>query len=70
LVVARRPLAASAVPIFFVFSAVAYFAGLRLYPDSTPLTTILMPALAASSLYAAVAAALARGALGGGQFTS
>jgi len=61
LAVARRPLAASAVSIFFVFSAAMYFAGLRLYPDSTPLTTILMPALAASSLYAAVAAALAKG---------
>jgi hypothetical protein len=60
LTVARGPLAASAVSIFFVFSAAAYFAGLRLYPDSTPLTNILMPALAASSLYAAVAAALAR----------
>ncbi len=61
LVVARGLLAASAVSIFFVFSAAAYFAGLRLYPDSTALTNILMPALAASSLYAAVAAALARG---------
>jgi hypothetical protein len=60
LVVVRGLLAASAVSIFFVFSAAAYFAGLRLYPDSTALTNILMPALAASSLYAAVAAALAR----------
>jgi hypothetical protein len=60
LAVARGPLAASAVSIFFVFSAAAYFAGLRLYPDSTALTNILMPALAASSLYAAVVAALAR----------
>jgi hypothetical protein len=60
LAVVRGPLAASAVSIFFVFSAAAYFAGLRLYPDSTALTNILMPALAASSLYAAVVAALAR----------
>ena len=60
LAVARGPLAASAVSIFFAFSAAAYFAGLRLYPYSTALTNILMPALAASSLYAAVAAALAR----------
>ena len=59
LTVARGPLVASAVSVFFVFSAAAYFAGLRLYPDSTPLTNILMPALAASSLYTAVAAALA-----------
>ena len=60
LTVARGPPATSAVSIFFVFSAAAYFAGLRLYPDSTALTNILMPALAASSLYAAVAAAFAR----------
>lgn len=50
LTVARGPLAASVVSIFFVFSAAAYFAGLRLYPDSTPLTNILMQDLAASSL--------------------
>jgi len=59
LAVARGLPAASAVPVFFAFSAAAYLAGMRLYPESAALTNMLMPALAASALYAAIVAAAA-----------
>lgn len=56
--------AALPILLFFASSALMYAIGVRIYPDSSVVTNLVMPALAASSLYAAGVAIVVKRATG------